>query len=74
MSKNWFKKAGWIYIPKTFLGVIILLVFLLFCINVFIVVDHKSHSVSDTLYGIFPFIVPAFLVYLWIGSENSEKK
>ena len=73
MSKFWFKKTGWIYIPKSIIGVIILLLLTIFCVSVFIVVDRKSHSVSDTLYGIFPYIIPAFLIYLWIGSETSER-
>jgi peptidoglycan/LPS O-acetylase OafA/YrhL len=73
MYKPWFKKTGWIYVPKSSMGIVILLLLILFCINVFIATDRKSHSVSDTLYGIFPFVVPAFLIYLWIGSETSEK-
>jgi hypothetical protein len=74
MSKFWFKKIGWVYVPKSFIGIIIFAILILFCISVFMAVDRKSHSASDTLYGIFPFFVPAFLIYLWIGSETSEKK
>jgi len=44
-----------------------------FCIQVFLAVDSRSHSVSDTLYGIFPYIVPSFLVLLWIASKTSEE-
>ena len=74
MYKQWFKKAGWIYVPKSIIGFVIFLLLILFCIIVFIAVDRKSHSVSDTLYGIFPYFVPAFLIYLWVGSETSENK
>jgi len=63
MNKNWFKKFGWFHLPIRWQGAIVLVIFLIFCINIFTFVDSRSHSVSDTLYGIFPFIVPAFLVY-----------
>lgn len=45
---------------------------LAFCIKVFLAVDRHSHSASDTLYGIFPFVVPALLVLIWIASKSSE--
>jgi len=74
MKKPWFKKAGWIFLPTTVSGAIVTALFLLFCTHIFIVIDGRSHSVSDTLYGIFPFVVPAFLLYLWIGSQTSDKQ
>jgi hypothetical protein len=74
MNKSWFRKVGWIYAPTTWQGIFIIILFVLFCINVFIAMDRRSHSVSDTLYGTFPYVIPAFLVYLWIGSEASHKK
>jgi hypothetical protein len=39
----------------------------------FLAVDRHSHSVSDTLYGIFPFFVPAFGILGWIASHTSSK-
>jgi len=44
----------------------------MFCVNVFIAVDRNSHSVSDTFYGIFPFVVPAFGIAGWIASRTSQ--
>ena len=73
MRSKWFRKAGWIFIPTAVPGMIVAAVFLLFCVHIFVFIDNRSHSVSDTLYGIFPFVVPAFLLYLWIGSETSGK-
>lgn len=46
---------------------------LAFCIQVFIFVDERSHSVSDTLYGIFPYWAPAFLLWLWIANSKSAR-
>lgn len=71
MSTNWFKKIGWIYIPTSFVGAIITLIVIVFCVTVFIAIDRDSHSVSDTLYGIFPYFVSAFTVLFWIASNKS---
>jgi hypothetical protein len=42
-----------------------------FCVQVFLVVDQHSHSVSDTLYGIFPYVVLALLALDWVASRSS---
>lgn len=72
MKYSWFKKMGWVYIPTSWQGAVIVLLMLAFWINVFLAIDSKSHSVSDTLYGIFPFVVPSFLLYLWVASNTSK--
>jgi hypothetical protein len=45
---------------------------LIFCVQVFIAVDRHSHSASDTLYGIFPFVVPAAMLLNWLASKTAE--
>ena len=40
-----------------------------FCVNVFLAIDRHSHSVSDTLYGVFPFFVCTFLLIDWMREE-----
>jgi len=70
MKNQWFKKAGWLYIPSSWEGIIVCLALALFCVHIFLFVDADSHSASDTLYGVFPFIVPAFLLYLRIGKRG----
>ena len=73
MKNVWFKRAGWIYLPVSLPGAIIALAALAFCGQVFLAVDHKSHSVSDTLYGVFPFFACVFLLCDWIAGRTSEK-
>jgi hypothetical protein len=73
MKSSWFKKIGWIYIPTTVQGVVIAILFIAFCIHIFLFVDNRAHSVSDTFYGVFPFVIPAFLFYIWIASEKSKQ-
>jgi hypothetical protein len=73
MKRIWFKTWGWIYLPVSAAGWLTAILTLLFCINTFLAIDRHSHSVSDTLYGIFPYWVPAFGILNWIASRTSEK-
>jgi hypothetical protein len=72
MSLKWFKQWGWLYLPASIPGTVICLALAGFCIHVFLAVDQKSHSVSDTLYGVFPFFACAFLLFDWIGARTSN--
>ena len=71
MKYPWFKKIGWFYFPVSVPGVIVLVMFLVFSVQVYMAIDRHAHSTSDTLYGIFPFVVPAFLVYIWMAKEST---
>jgi len=55
MKALWFKRRGWIYVPAFIPGAMLCLLAILFCLTVLVAVDRHSRSVSDTLYGIFPF-------------------
>jgi len=70
MKHAWFRTWGWIYRPITLQGWAIVLLALAFCAQVFLAVDRHSHSASDTLYGIFPFVVPTLGIVDWIASRT----
>ena len=74
MKKSWFKEWGLIYYPVSWQGFILTILALAFCVQVFFAVDRNSHSISDTLYGVFPFIVPTLLILGWIASKTSDQK
>lgn len=74
MKKSWFKEWGLIYYPISWQGFILTILALAFCVQVFLAVDSNSHSVSDTLYGVFPFVVPTLLVLGWIASKTSNQR
>ncbi len=71
MKRNWFKRLGLFYIPVSLPGYVVSILAGAFCVNVFIAVDRHSHSVSDTMYGIFPFFVCTFLLLDWIAGRTS---
>jgi hypothetical protein len=72
MKAVWFRSWGWIYRPVAWQGVLVVLFVLAFCIQVFLAVDRQSHSISDTLYGIFPYVVPSLVVLNWVASKTSN--
>jgi hypothetical protein len=74
MRRQWFKPWGWIYRPTSLAGIAVTVLAALFCVNVFIAVDRHSHSVTDTLYGIFPFIVPTLMLLNWVASKTSGQR
>ena len=49
MNLPWFKRIGIFFIPVSFPGWAILVCAFAFAVYVFIDIDSKSHSVSDTL-------------------------
>lgn len=53
-KRIWFKPWRWNYLPVSVAGWLAVALTLLFCVNAFLAIDRHSHSVSDTLYGIFP--------------------
>jgi hypothetical protein len=73
MKTFWFKRLGWVYVPVSVPGTLVWLMAAVFCMTVFRAVDRHSHSVSDTLYGVFPFFVCTFLLLDWIGSRTAKK-
>jgi hypothetical protein len=71
VSRRWFVAWGWVYRPVTWQATVLVLLAAVFCIQVFIAVDRRSHSVSDTLYGVFPYVVPCLVVLNWVASKTA---
>ena len=63
---------GPIHRPVTVLGWLITLAGIALISNVFVAVDARSHSVSDTLYGVFPYLGVTFLLWDWIARSLSR--
>jgi hypothetical protein len=74
MKTVWFKSFGWTYRPASWQGAVIATIAILFCAQVFWAVDRRSHSASDTLYGVFPYFVSCFLLLNWIAQNTSGSK
>lgn len=73
MKRNWFKRCGWFHYPASIPGILILLAAIAFCVQVFRAVDRHSHSVSDTLFGVFPYFTCCFLLCEWVAGRSSDE-
>jgi len=60
MKTAWFKRYGWFHLPVSWQGAALLSMALAFSAQVFWAIDRRSHSVTDTLYRVFPFFVCHF--------------
>ena len=49
MNLHWFKRNGIIYVPISKIGWLLLLAGISYAVYIFIDIDSRSHSVSDTL-------------------------
>ncbi len=49
MKLNWFRRVGLIYVPARITGWIILLIAVSYAVYIFLDIDSRSHSVSDTM-------------------------
>ncbi len=70
MNSRWFKPVGWIYLPVSAAGAICYVLAAIFCATVFLAVDRHSHSVSDTFYGVFPYLACTFLLLDWLARRT----
>ena len=71
MKKPWFARWGWIHRPISPVGWLLAGLSVAFCAQVFVAVDARSHSASDTLYGIFPYVVPCLMLLEWVAAKSS---
>jgi len=74
MKKSWFKPWGWVYRPVSWQGIVVVLLGAAFSAQVFIAMDRNSHSASDTLFGVFPYVVAAWTLAYWVAAKTSAAK
>ena len=69
---RWFRPLGLVFLPVSLAGWAVTLLAVAFCVNTFVAIDARSHSVSDTLYGLFPFWAPTFLGWAYVAGRTSR--
>jgi hypothetical protein len=69
---RWFRPLGPVFLPVSVMGWVVTLLALGFCANTFLAIDARSHSVSDTFYGVFPFWAPSFLIWAYVAGRTSR--
>jgi len=72
MKLIWFKKKGIFFIPTSLIGWAILLIGIIYAIYLFIDIDSRSHSASDTLRPFLIYLLLIGLVYTLIAFLTSS--
>lgn len=62
MATHWFARWGWLHRPVSAAGWLATASTVAFCVHVFLAIDRHSHSASDTLYGVFPYLACVLLL------------
>jgi|WetSurSiteA1Bulk_404760.scaffolds.fasta_scaffold02954_4 hypothetical protein len=73
MNLPWFRRLGIFFIPISFIGWIIMLAGIIYAVYVFIDIDSRSHSASDTLRPFFLDLIIIGLVYTFIAFLTSSR-
>jgi hypothetical protein len=71
---RWFRPAGWIYLPISFIGWLLTAGVLSLIIWVGVVADRHSHSVSDTLINTFPYAAILVLILGWVARHTGGER
>ena len=71
-KQPWFKRMGWVPYPASMPGLVVSVLALTFCTQVFLAVDRHSHSGSDTLFGVFPYFACVFLLVDWVARRTES--
>ena len=74
MPHIWFRPLGWIYRPVSVAGWTVTILTLGLCVQFLVAVDRHSHSVSDTLIGVFPYAALFLIIAGWIASHTSPPR
>lgn len=70
----WFRELGLAYFPVSVAGWVATILLAAWCGHIFIFVDSRSHSVADTLYGVFPFVAPALLGWYVLAMRTGARR
>jgi len=73
MKLPWFKRIGFIFLPISATGWSILILALLYGVYIFIDIDSRSHSVSDTLMNFVFNLLIIVVVYSIIAALTSRE-
>jgi hypothetical protein len=71
MKPQWFKRKGIFFIPKSLIGWVIMLLGIIYAVYIFIDIDSRSHSASDTLRPFFFHLLIIGLAYTLIAFLTS---
>jgi len=72
MQLNWFKRSGILFLPKSIIGWVILFGCIGSAVYIFLLIDSRSHSASDTLRPFFVYLFVIAIIYSLIAFLSSK--
>ncbi|NBU64980.1 MAG: hypothetical protein EBS29_10845 [Chloroflexia bacterium] len=66
----WFRRTAWGFVPITVIGWLISIACGAFCLQISWFFAIHTHSISDFLYQIYPFLVPTYLLWYHIAERT----
>ncbi len=72
MKQNWFRRAGVIYLPTHYMGMLITLAAIVFLVPVCMAVFRNGHSISDDFYEVFVYTSCTAFWWKWIAEKTSS--
>jgi hypothetical protein len=73
MNFPWFKRFGILFIPITIMGWAILIAGIVYAVWLFMDIDSRSHSVSDTLRPYAIWLIILGIIYSVIGYLSIDR-
>jgi hypothetical protein len=70
MKQVWFKKAGWVYLPVSIMGVIVTLLAVTFMVSVMMAANRNVHSITDESYEIFVYATCTAFWWKWVAEKT----
>ncbi len=71
MKQIWFKRAGWVYVPVSVMGLMVSLLAIIFLVPIYAAIVRNGHSVSDDLYQMFVYTTCTAFWWKWIAEKTS---
>ena len=71
MKQIWFKRAGWVYVPVSVMGLMVSLLAIIFLVPVYAAIVRNGHSVSDDLYYMFVYTTCTAFWWKWVAEKTS---
>jgi hypothetical protein len=69
-----FKRFGWIYIPVSFWGWIITVIYLAVSVYTLVIIGQNYNSIKNSLIRFFPYFICFSVILFWIAENTSKDK
>lgn len=70
--KAHFNKKGWIYLPVSVAGWIVIIVYCSVSVYTLVAIDRNYNSLINSLIRFFPYFISYSVIFFWIAGNSSN--